>query len=186
MNETDEEIYQRYRAEDSDADLEALLIRHGEGLFLFLLGFVRNPEDAEELLMDTFARLAANKPHFDPGRPGSFRSWLYAIGRNNALMHIRKGKMATVPLDENIASEISLPDSELLREEKNRRLYQAMRELKPEYRQALTLFYLENLSHEEIAQAMSMGVKQVYNLLERGRKSLRKTLEGMGINDARY
>ena len=31
-----------------------------------------------------------------------------------------------------------------------------------------------------------MRVKQVYNLLERGRKSLRKTLEGMGINDARY
>ena len=48
---TDEEIYLRYRANDDDADLETLLIRHRDGLLLFLLGFVRNTEDAEELLI---------------------------------------------------------------------------------------------------------------------------------------
>ena len=90
--ETDEEVYLRYMTTDDDADLEALLLRHREGLLLFLLGFVLNAEDAEELLMDTFANLAVDKPHFDSDRSGSFKSWLYAIGRNNALMHIRKRK----------------------------------------------------------------------------------------------
>ena len=43
-------------------------------------------EDAEELLMDTFAKLAVDKPTFNPKRLGSFKSWPYAIARNNALM----------------------------------------------------------------------------------------------------
>ena len=54
MNETDEALYSRYLETDDDGDLEILLARHREGLLLFLLGFVRNPEDAEDLLMDTF------------------------------------------------------------------------------------------------------------------------------------
>ena len=64
----------------------ALLARHRDGLLLFLFSFVHSNEDAEELLMDTFAKLAVDKPSFHPRHPGSFKSWLYAIGRNNALM----------------------------------------------------------------------------------------------------
>jgi len=184
MSETDEALYRRYRAEDNDADLEALLSRHRDGLLLFLFSFVRSAEDAEELLMDTFARLVVDKPAFDSRHPGSFKSWLYAIGRNNALMHIRHRKMETVSFEEGIPSEADIPDVELLRKERNRKLYQAMAAIKPEYRRALTLLYLEEWSHEEIAEAMGLKLKQVYNLMDRGKKSLRKTLEGMGIYDA--
>ena len=86
MKETDEAIYLRYVATENISDLETLLSRHRDGLLLFLFSFVRSAEDAEELLMDTFARLAVDKPAFDSRHPGSFKSWLYAIGRNNALM----------------------------------------------------------------------------------------------------
>ncbi|MCR5792200.1 MAG: RNA polymerase sigma factor [Lachnospiraceae bacterium] len=184
--ETDEEVYIRYRKEDNDADLETLLVRHKDGLLLFLLGYVRCMEDAEEILMDTFARLAVNKPHFETRKKGSFRSWLYAIGRNNALMHIRKKKIQLVPLDESIPSANDLPDFTLLEQERNRKLYQALQKLKPEYRQALTLSFLEGLSHEEIAQAMGLRIRQIYNLMDRGKKSLKKELEEMGITDAKY
>ena len=86
MSETDEALYRRFIAEENVADLEALLARHRDGLLLFLFSFVHSNEDAEELLMDTFAKLAVDKPTFNPKRLGSFKSWLYAIGRNNALM----------------------------------------------------------------------------------------------------
>lgn len=184
MAETDEEVYLRYIAQERDEDLETLLIRFRDGLYLFLLGFVKNEEDAEDLLMDTFAKLAVDKPHFDPDRPGSFKSWLYSIARNNALMHIRKRKLETVPLTEEIISDEDTPESELLKNERARKLYQALGTLKAEYRQALLLLYIEGLTHEEIASAMGMKQKQIYHLVERGKKSLRRTLEMMGINDA--
>ena len=186
MSETDEAIYQRYRAAENDADLETLLLRHREGLLLFLLGFVRNTEDAEDLLIDTFAKLAADKPYFEPRCSGSFRSWLYIIGRRNALMRLRKRKLRTEPLREGIPSEDDLPETASLKEERNRSLYQAISTLKPEYRQVLTLLYLEGLSHEEIAGIMGMNRQQVYNTVKRGKESLRKALERMGITDAGY
>ncbi len=102
--ETDEKIYLRYIESDDDVDLEALLVRHREGLFLFLLGYVHSEEDAEDLLMNTFVKLAVDRPAFAPERPGSFKSWLYTIARRTALSRLRKRRVETVPLDENTAS----------------------------------------------------------------------------------
>ena len=186
MNEKDEDIYLRYIAKEDDKDLEMLLTRYRDGLFLFLLGFVKNEEDAEDLMMDTFAKLAVDNPHFDPDRTGSFKSWLYAIGRNNALMLLRKHKYQAVPLDEEIVSEEETPESEILKNDRNKRLYKALRTIKPEYRQALSLMFFEGLTHDEVATSMGMRKKQIYHLVDRGKEALRKALERMGISDAQY
>ena len=114
---------------------------------------------------------------------GSFKSWLYAIARNNALMHIRRKKVQTIALEEEIISDDDTPESALLKEERNRKLYAALSALKPEYRRALMLLYIEGLKAHEIAQAMGVNIKQVYNLIERGKKTLRKKLEEIGITD---
>ncbi len=181
-----EEIYLRYITEYDDRDLEVLLAAYRDGLYLFLLGYVKNEEDAEELMIDTFAKLAVDKPDFENRRNGSFKSWLYAIARNNALMHIRKHKMEAVPLEEETAADANTPESVLLKDEQNKMLYKALSGLKADYRRALMLLYIEGLTHEEIAQAMGLRLRQIYNLIDRGKKALKKTLEGMGIDDARY
>ena len=186
MSDTDEALYRRSRAEDNDADLEALLARHRDGLLLFLFSFVRSNEDAEELLMDTFAKLAVDKPPFDPKAPGSFKSWLYAIGRNTARMFIRRKKVHTLPMREDIPSRGDFPETILLKDEKSHLLYRAMEKLKPEYRRALTLLYFDGLSHDEIAMAMGMRKGQIYSIVKHGKETLKKTLEGMGISDAQY
>ncbi len=181
-----EEVYLRYITKYDDRDLEALLLAYRDGLYLFLLSYVRNEEDAEELMMDTFAKLAVDKPYFEIRKDGSFKSWLYSIARNNALMHIRKHKMEAVPLDEwNIADE-DTPESEYLKDEENRTLYRALSALKAEYRRALMLLYIEGLDHEEIARAMGLKLRQFYNIIERGKKALKKTLKGMETDDAAY
>ena len=180
------EIYLRYITEYDDRDLEALLNAYRDGLYLFLLSYVKNEEDAEELMMDTFAKLAVDRPCFEVRKDGSFKSWLYAIARNNALMHIRRHKMEAIPLEEDIISDAETPESAFLKDEQNKTLYKALSSLKPDYRRALMLLYIEGLTYEEIAKAMGLRVRQVYNLIERGKKSLKKTLEGMGIDDARY
>ena len=177
------EVYLRYITDYDDKALETLLRTYREGLYLFLLSYVKSEEDAEDLLMDTFARLAVDKPPFDMSKGGSFKSWLYAIARNNALMHIRRKKVQTIALEEEIISDDDTPESALLKEERNRKLYAALSALKPEYRRALMLVYIEGLKAHEIAQAMGVNIKQVYNLIERGKKTLRKKLEEIGITD---
>ena len=143
--EPDEAIYLRYREKDDDADLEALLKHNREGLLLFLMGFTHNEQDAEDLLIDTFAKLAVDKPSFTPLRQGSFKSWLYTIARRNALMHLRKNRIRIEELDEETPDSAPLPEVNILEEERNRNLYKAMSCIKPDYRRGLYLMSLTSL-----------------------------------------
>ena len=74
MHETDEILYRRFLREEQEEDLRILLERHREGLTLFLFGFVRNMEDAEELMLDALLLQPPARPVFPgavPLKPGS-------------------------------------------------------------------------------------------------------------------
>lgn len=174
MNETDETLYARYLREGDNEDLRILLERHRERLTLFLYGYVRNMEDAEELMLDAFAAAASGTTRFS-GR-SSFKTWLFSIGRHLALRRLRRRAPRTETFEEQLAAE-QTPETELLRQEKYRQLYLALERLRPDYRQALWLLYFEELSHEEIARVTGKSKKQVYNCVTRGKAALRALLE---------
>ena len=88
MRETDEELYRVYLAEGSEDALRELLLRHRESLTLFLFGYVRNMDDAEELMLDAFAVAAARTAAF--GGRSSFRTWLFGIGRHLAQRKLKR------------------------------------------------------------------------------------------------
>ena len=183
MNESDEIVYNRYLLEGREDDLRLLLDRHRESLTLFLNGIVRDMDDAEELMLDTFAVAASGTARFR-GK-SSFRTWLFAIGHKLAASRLRKRKSAA-PLGERASENDPGPEYSLLRQERSRQLYAAMDRLNVDYRQVLYLLYFEEMSHEEAAGVMHCSVKRVYNLSYRGKQALREALERMGFDDAEY
>ena len=78
------------------------------------------------------------------------------------------------------------PELDILREERYRQLYEAISQLREEYRQILILLYFEDMSHEEAWRIMKKNRKQIYNLAERSRTALREQLERMGFDHAEY
>ena len=183
MGESDELIYSRYLAEHNDDDFRILLERHKESLMLFLYSFVHNMEDAEELMLDAYAEAAAGANYFGKS---SFKTWLFSIGKNMALMRLRKQRFTAGDSVEKTEETTDPPELNILREERNRQLYEALRQLKEEYRQILILLYFEDMSHEEAGRIMGKSRKQIYNLAERGRAALREQLERMGFDYAQY
>ena len=192
--EKDELIYSRFLTDGNESDLRTLLERHREGLFLFLFGYVGNEEDAEELMMDAFAVVASGTSVFS-GR-SSFKTWLFGIARNQAKMFMRKKKGFLYSLDEIREKhqseypakheEHDMPETELLRQEQNKKLYMALETLPAGYRQVLYLIYFEEMSADEAALIMGKTRKQVYNLTQRGRMALKKTLERMEFDYEKY
>lgn len=179
--ETDEIIYSRYLADRDEDDLRELLERHRDSLTLFIFGIVRNMEDAEDIMLSAFAAAAAGESRF-AGR-SSFRTWLFGIARNLARRHLMRSRL--VPgldgtLDDAGAAEA---EDELIRGEDRRELFDAMRDLPEDYRNALYLAYFEDMSHEDIARIMHKTKKQVYNLIFRGKQSLRGLLEDTELNE---
>ncbi len=180
---SDENLYNAYCEHQDENALKTLLERHREALTGFLYGYVRNWEDAEELMLDAFAVIAAGRSRF-LGK-SSFKTWLFSIGKKQALMRIRKEK-ATLPLEEDPAGTSDDPELVLLENERTRTLYRAMDGLPADYRQVLVLLYFEEMKQEEIAVVMQKSRKQIYNLTDRARRALKQALEASGFHEDFY
>ena len=80
--------YRRFRDEGDESGLAEIIRDYRDGLIFYLNGFVNNIQVAEELAEDTFVLLGTKKPK-DKGI-GSFKTWLYTIGRNIALNYLKR------------------------------------------------------------------------------------------------
>jgi len=173
--------YRRFLDGDDNAIAE-IVGAYKDGLILYLKGYVHNVFVAEELAEDTFFRLITKKPRF--GGNSSFKSFLYAIGRNVAVDYIRhRAKVRQIPLDEAeyaIAAVESLEQT-YLREEQKLALNRALTQLPDDYRQVLWLSFFEGFSNKEIAAVMHKNERQVRNLLYRAKQSLKSILEKEGF-----
>ncbi len=174
--------YRRFRDNGDESGLVEIIRDYKDGLILYLASIVGNIRTAEELAEDTFVLLGTKKPR-DKGK-GSFRTWLYTIGRNVAIDHIRKyRKHSEVSIDDiELVSEEESVEAAYIRQEQKITVHRAMRRLSPEYRQVLWLVYFEELSSKEAAGIMKKTVRSVESLLYRAKKSLRSQLEKEGFD----
>ena len=175
-----EESYRRFLGGD-DEGMAEIVREYKDGLILFLRSFVGDIAIAEDLAEDTFLRLMVKKPRFS-GR-SSFRSWLYAIGRNVAVDYVRRNsKVVPVPSEEmtDIADAADI-EGAYIREEQQKIINKALEKLPPDYRRVIWLVFFEGLSNGEVALVMKKNERQIRNLLYRAKQSLRKELEKEGF-----
>ena len=177
----DEVFYRQYLNGD-DAGLEALMKKYGDPLTLYIDGYLHDVHEAEELMLDVFAYLFTKKPRI---REGGFKAYLYKAARHMALRHRSKRRLMF-----SLDALTDEPDGQLLAEEvirteeRNRILHGCMGEMNPDYREVLYLTYFEGMSYAQAAEVTGKTVKQITNLVYRGKESLRKLLEREGITNA--
>ena len=176
----DADRYRRYLDGD-DNGLEEIIDEHYEGLTLYLNSIVDNICVAEELMQETFVRLAVKKPRFSGKQ--FFKTWLYSIAKHCALDYLRKSsKMTDYPIDEafQMSDEENI-ERQYLKEEQKIELHHAMKRLKADYSQVLYLMYFESFDTADIASIMKKSKKQVSDLLYRAKGALKSELEKEGF-----
>ena len=174
--------YRRFLAGD-DNGLADIIRAYRDGLIFYLNGFVNDIHTAEDLAEDVFIKIAVKKPAFR--EKSSFKTWLYAIGRNEAYQNLRRRRLVYVPLDAlpEAADLYEAPETGYFRTEQYRALHACMARVKSEYHQVLWLYYFENFSAKEISAVMHRSVHNVDTLLCRARKAVKRELEKEGFND---
>ena len=174
--------YRRFRDNGDENGLVEIIRDYKDGLILFLASIVGDMQTAEEAAEDTFVVLGIKKPK-DKGR-SSFKTWLYTIGRNVAIDHLRKKARNKETDFETVRktdkSEESLEES-YIKKERDIAIHRAMKRLKPEYRQVLWLLYFEELSAKECACIMKKSVHAIETMAYRAKKSMRLELELEGL-----
>ena len=187
MPDTDGQLYLRFLTGNDEDSLRILYEKYNEGLTLFINGIVNNIDDSEDLMMETFAILASGTARYVERHNASFKTWLFAIGKKQALMLLRKRRFRLTPIEqEDVQNQESTedyqPDYELLQNERNSMLYQALKEINSDYSQVLYLSFFEDMKPEQISRIMKISLKQTYNLTARGKTALKTVLERKGYS----
>ncbi len=173
--------YRRYLKGDEGAFQEIVKL-YFDGLVLFIHGYVKDLDAAEDIAIDVFTQLVVHKHRFH--FRNSLKTYLFMMGRSRALDHIKHGRRLKFT---ELSEELSLadpqpgPEEQLLANEEKRELHRALAQLPEEYGQVLHLVYFQELSCEEAARVLKKNRKQVYNLLYKGKEALRTILKKEGI-----
>lgn len=173
--------YRRFLNGD-DEGLTFIIKDYKDGLILYLNGYVKNIYVAEEIMEETFFKLAVKKPKFN--ERSSFKTWLYSIGRNVAIDHIRhnsKFSMSSIEDLENYIKDETDLEHQYIKSEREITVHKVMSDLRPEYRQVLWLCFFEEFTNEEAAQIMGKTKRQIENLLYRAKQSLKLSLDKEGF-----
>jgi RNA polymerase sigma-70 factor (ECF subfamily) len=175
------------------ACFERLVGRYEKKIYNLALRMLHNPDDAREVLQETFLKVYDNLEKFRG--ESQLSTWIYRIAMNEALMRIRKDKHRPRSLEvvdeEGERREIEVEDwsprpvDRLLTKELGGKLDRAVARLPEDYRGAFLLRDVEGLSNEQIAKAMKLSVPAVKSRIHRARVFLRNELAPYLIKEKR-
>lgn len=155
------------------------------------LRMTRNPQAAEDLVSDAYARAWKNLGHFEPGT--NIRAWLYKIMTNIYINVYRKkhrqpqsvaldayDKIEDFHLFNRISREapvsVTDPFDDVVGRLTKEQFQNALDKLPEEYRTAVILYDLRGLSYQEVADSLDIPLGTVRSRLARGRRMLQSAL----------
>jgi RNA polymerase sigma-70 factor (ECF subfamily) len=169
----DEQLVKQY-LEGRELALEELIQNHLTGLYNFVFKYVHTKEEAEDVTQETFVKAWKNLKKFNPSF--KFKTWLYTIGKNTALDHLKKKGLvafseidelkSTDPLPEEIMSKVS--DLELVGH--------TVAKLPLKYREVIQLYYNDQLNFREISELLSESINTIKTRHRRALAYLKKSL----------
>ncbi len=182
MNE--KKIVELAKQGDKEA-LSKLVNKYSERIFNLALRILRNREEAEDVLQETFITVLEKLHSFD-GR-SSFFTWIYRIATNASLMRLRKKKLVFQQISddpdfqESVESRVFVdwsqdPSLNIFDRETKKKLDAAINELSDIYRSVFILRDIEGLSIKETSAILNITEENVKIRLRRARQYLRDIL----------
>jgi RNA polymerase sigma-70 factor (ECF subfamily) len=185
---TDAELVTSALRGSQDAYRE-LVKRFERPVYSLILRMVQDSASAEDLAQEVFVKAFRRLDSYDP--QWKFSSWLFKIAHNATIDHLRRGTPDTVPLDAEEDDRGSLaavladetvedPLAAAQRRDLGRSLERAISLLRPEYRQAVLMFYAHGASYQEICEVTGLPLGTVKTNLHRARKELAEAMISLG------
>jgi RNA polymerase sigma-70 factor, ECF subfamily len=178
----DAEFVARVQRGDLDA-FEELMNRHSQRVYRTLISILGNSEEARDAMQDTFLKAFQHLGDFE-GR-SKFSTWLVSIAGNTGIQRLRERKNVE-SLDDGDEDEgfrprqvrawTDNPEQVYGKMEMRALVENGLRQLPPKYRVVLVLRDIEQLSTEEAAEALGLGIPALKARLIRGRLMLREAL----------
>jgi RNA polymerase sigma-70 factor, ECF subfamily len=186
---TDEQLFQRYTAGDHDV-FRVLVERYEPRIQGFLRKRLNDEERVQDLTQDTFLRIHRARESYDPSR--KFSTWIHTIANNLLKNEFRNRSRRRETTFTDLRPEVSAagavsrpvefeshgadPERETYRSELRDAIDTAIEKMDPHHRVPFVMREVEDLSYEEIAEAIGIPVGTVKSRLNRARNAFRMLL----------
>ncbi len=147
-------------------------------LYNFVRSMVRNDEIAEDITQESFVKAFFSLKKLQ--NPASFKSWLFRIANNNTLDYLRKKRIQTVDVDEQVREsyvDTASPEKGAVASSRTRHIREALDKLKPDQRNILVMCDLQGFSYQEISEALDIPFGTVQSRIFYARKKLKDFLD---------
>jgi RNA polymerase sigma-70 factor (ECF subfamily) len=169
---TDSELMRQVRG-GRTAALATLFERHHARLYRYCLRMTGQGPSAEDLVQDVFMKMLKYKTTFRDD--SEFVPWMFGIGRNACLAHLRRAPINSAPEEELEATPADgNADDDHGSEQQNELVRRALLKLPVERREVLVLSRYEFKTYEEIARTLDCSVGAVKVRVHRAIKQLRE------------
>lgn len=170
---------------------ETLQKKYSKAINAIVGRMIRNPEDAKDIVQETFIRAYLNLSSFR--REYSFHSWLFKIASNLCIDFMRRKRLQTISIEQPYTSydedsEFDVPDegvsadSEIIRTERDKLLKEALDTLPENYRRIIELRHFEEMDYKQIAETLCIPIGTVKAQLFRARKLLLEKLKNKRLS----
>lgn len=180
------DLIERISLQDESAFKE-LVNAHKDQVYNTCLGFLRNPQDAEDVAQEVFIQVFDSIGEFR--EESSLSTWVYRIAVTKSLELIRYQKRKkrsgffqairsafSEPDDQEDKTEYMHPGIQLENKERAEVLFSEIEKLNEKQRVAFTLQKIEGLSYQEVADVMELSLPAVESLIYRAKENLKKQL----------
>lgn len=174
-------------AQGSESALADLYAAFGSRVYNTALGYLQNPEEAEEVTQDVFVKIFQSAARFE-GK-SAVSTWIYRIAVNQSLDRLdyrkrqkRTGLVVSLFRGGNQEQPLELPHFDhpgvVLEQKENARiLLKAIESLPEQQKTAFILSFIEDLPRQEVADVMQTSLKAIESLLQRAKANLRLRLD---------
>lgn len=181
----DQELVQRVQAGDKNA-FDVLIMKYQQRIINVITGFVHDPVEAQDVAQEAFIKAYRAIPNFRGD--SAFYTWLYRIAINTSKNHLtaRARRPPTSDVDAADATnvydapelkEFETPESNLVSDELEQAIHQAIDELQEDTATAIKLREFEGMSYEEISEAMECPIGTVRSRIFRARESIEQRIQ---------
>ena len=164
---------------------ERLMAKYQEPLRRHVGRMVRDSQQVDDLVQEAFVKAFRSLDRYSPAY--AFSTWLYRITTNHAIDYIRKKKLPTFSIDKPVQTrdgelQMELPDTTyrpdraIVADQRNALLAEAVAGLPPKYHRVIVMRHQEELSYDEIAEALDLPLGTVKAHIFRARALLNKAL----------
>lgn len=182
MEVPDEALVRRCLAGNKNA-FDTLVERHKGAAYGLAFHYVGRFSEAEDLAQEAFVQAYVNLARLR--EPSRFGAWLKGITANLCKMFLRSRQSERASLEEMAAQAESEPtaDDILQQSEVRQQVRQALASLSEKNRLAVTLYYIDGLTYQEMANFLEVPVSTIKGRLHKARRQLREELVSMVKDD---